>query len=95
MGNAGLKHFSHNRPPYPSPKSAKHISLVNDLCLFLVERLPGAAYVLAEERLSSSFCIAFPDLLYPLTRDLHIESDLFCRHPLLLLADNPMDHALV
>jgi hypothetical protein len=95
MGDANLKHFSYSNLQHPSPKSLKRISLANNLRLFLIKRLPGAAHILAIGRLLLSFCIAFPDLLDSPTRDLHILSGLFCSQPLLLLLDNPVDLALV
>lgn len=95
MGYADLKHLSNSDLQHPSPKSIKPISVANDLCLALVIGLPGPAHVLANCRFLFALCIAFPDLLDSPARDLHIQCNLLCSHPFLLLADNPMDLALV
>ena len=95
MGDADLKHLSYRDLQHPSPKSIKPISFANDLCLALVKGLPGPAHVLANCRFLFALCIVFPDLLDSPARDLHIQCNLLCCHPFLLLADNPMDLALV
>jgi hypothetical protein len=95
MGDADLKHFSYRDLQHPSPKSIELIAFANDLCIALVKGLPGPAHVLADCRLLPAIYIVFPDLLYPSLRYLHIQSNLFCSHILLLLANNPMDLELV
>jgi hypothetical protein len=95
MGDADLKHLSYRDLQHPSPKSTKPISLANDLCLALVKGLPGSAHVLADCRFLFALCIAFLGFLDSPARDFHIQCNLLCSHTFLLLADNPMDLALV
>jgi ABC-type arginine transport system ATPase subunit len=95
MGDADLKHLSYSDLQHPSPKSVKLVRLANNFCLSHIKGLPGPPHVLANCRLLRAIGIAFPDLFDSLTRDLHIQSNLFCSHTLLLLPDNPVNLALV
>jgi len=90
-----LKNLSYSDLQHPGPKSIKPISFANDPCLALVKGLPGPAHALADCRFLFALCIAFPDLLDSPARYLHIQCNLLCSQPFLLLANNPMNLALV
>ncbi len=94
-------------PPYVTHCSQYRLNFLISLLVIALSYLEGSSSARPRSQprcnvqqtsplsIESHFRIAFPDLLYSLTRDLHIQSDLFCGHPFLFLPDNPMNLALV
>jgi len=72
------------------PELIARMRLSNDLRLPFNIGLPGTPNLLAENRLLAGLLEAFPDLLNPSAGDLHVPRDLFCSHPLLLVANDPV-----
>lgn len=95
MGDADLKHFSYDILKHPSTKSVKHVRIEDNPSFLIIEEFLRSAHVLANCRLLSSGLIVLPDLLDSSPRYFHIKRNLFCRHLLLFLANDPMDLALV